>query len=191
VPRLTRAIRKLVLAAVVFVVAATVLYHAVRWVHDRRVTWSVEAHRELIWEHAEANDLPPELVRTIVRAESSGNPRAVSSKGARGLMQIMPRTHAEVCRRRGFPEGNLFDPDHNLRVGTAYLRMLLDRFAGDVRLAVAAYHMGPTRLDRLRRAHPKLGPKALIARHAPASTRHYVRKVLGDRSPVLPPRGNR
>lgn len=83
------------------------------------------------------------LVRAVVQAESSFDPRAVSSKGAKGLMQLMPLTAS------AFGVTDPFDPAENLRAGTAYLRHLLDRYHGDERRALAAYAGGPDAGDRL------------------------------------------
>jgi soluble lytic murein transglycosylase-like protein len=78
----------------------------------------------------------PDLVMAVIWAESQFNPRAESVKNARGLMQLMPETAAR------FHVANPFDPAQNIRGGTSYLRWLLDRFDGDLRLALGAYNAG-------------------------------------------------
>jgi soluble lytic murein transglycosylase len=78
-------------------------------------------------------------------------------------------------------EGDLFDPDYNLRVGTAYLRMMVERFGGDLYLALAAYNWGPTSVSKARKAHPGLTGRELVIRHAPRETRAYCRRVLKGR----------
>jgi soluble lytic murein transglycosylase len=84
-----------------------------------------------------------------------------------------------LVRLRKIPrEGDLEDPEFNIRVGTLYLRMMLDRFDHDVLLAVAAYNMGPTRLAELRAAHPDLSPQELVDTYAPDETITYCRRVL-------------
>ena len=88
--------------------------------------------------------LPPALVHSVIAAESAYDPEAVSSKGAVGLMQLMPETARElnVTDRR--------DPSENVRGGTAYLKQLLDRYAGSrdsLLRALAAYNAGPARVD--------------------------------------------
>lgn len=85
---------------------------------------------------ARENGLDPSLVKAVALVESGFNPSAVSSKGARGLMQLMPAT----ARRYGVR--NVHDPYENLRAGTEHLRDLLDEFDGNVTLALAAYNAG-------------------------------------------------
>ena len=90
----------------------------------------------LVYEAATLNGLDPCLVLSVMRAESSFNRTAVSVKGASGLMQLMPETATR------FGVKNIFDPRENVLGGTRYLRWLLDRFSGDVRLALAGYNAG-------------------------------------------------
>jgi len=90
----------------------------------------------LVQEAASINGLDPCLILSLMRAESSFNRNAVSVKGASGLMQLMPETAAR------FGVKNIFDPRENVLGGTRYLRWLLDRFSGDVRLALAGYNAG-------------------------------------------------
>jgi len=166
------------LSAVVGVAGGYGVWRLVGWTHRRGITRRVEGHSEIIARHARANRLPVALVEAVVRAESGGNPRAVSNRGARGLMQVTDITRREVLRRRDIPEGDLLDAEYNVRVGTAYLRMMVDRFGGDLYLALAAYHLGPTRLQKIRGAHPGLSGRQLVEKHAPAVTARYCRTVL-------------
>lgn len=139
----------------------------------------------LITARAQEAELPPELIRAVVITESGGDPRALSSASARGLMQITPITHREVIRRFKLDEADdekLYDPEYNLMVGTRYLAYLLDRFEGDLKLALAAYHMGPTAVARLQRQHPGLTTDQLLAldgeNQVGPKTRAYVANVL-------------
>ena len=158
------------------------MVYLISWHHERSKTHRIDAYRELIWRHAQSSSVPTELVRAIIEAESSGNRTAVSSKKAKGLMQITPIAEREVLRQAGLAKGDLFDPDYNIRIGTTYLRMLIDRFEGDVYLAVAAYHMGPARARKLRDASPNLSGKQLVEKYAPSSTSSYCRTILVGRS---------
>lgn len=90
----------------------------------------------LVQEAASLNGLDPCLILSIMRAESAFNRSAVSVKGAMGLMQLMPETATR------FGVKNFFDPRENVLGGSRYLRWLLDRFSGDVRLALAGYNAG-------------------------------------------------
>jgi soluble lytic murein transglycosylase len=104
--------------------------------------------------------LDPALVRAVVRAESDYDPKAVSSAGAQGLMQLMPGTAQDLSVQ------NPFDPEENVRGGVQYLRYLLDRFNGDTALALAAYHAGEQTVDR----HNGIPPIE--------ATKTYVKRVL-------------
>jgi len=101
------------------------------------------------------------LVKAVIAAESGFEPNARSPKGAMGLMQLMPDT------ARRFGARNAFAVEDNLRAGTAYLRWLLDAYAGDVQLALAAYNAGENAVQRAGRRVPDI-----------AETRAYVPKVL-------------
>jgi soluble lytic murein transglycosylase-like protein len=105
-----------------------------------------------------ANGVPAGLVRAVLMTESSGDPSAISTAGAQGLMQLMPGTAADC----GIP--NPFDPQDNVRCGTAYLRRLLDRYHGNAVLAVAAYNAGPGVVDRYHGVPPFAETRAYVAR---------------------------
>jgi hypothetical protein len=131
------------------------------------------ALRERINDHSLARDLDPKLVEALIRVESAFNSRAVSSKGAMGLMQLMPGTAIELGVE------NAFDVEENLRGGTAYLRSLLDRFSGDLTLALAGYNAGPGAVEKYRGVPPY------------PETTDYVRRVLAAYGTTPAAKGSR
>ena len=98
--------------------------------------------KSMIEEAAKSESIGAELLRSVIRQESGARPCAVSSKGAEGLMQLMPATS------RQFGVADPFDPRQNLQAGAKYLKQLLNRYGGDVAKALAAYNAGPTRVDQ-------------------------------------------
>lgn len=100
-----------------------------------------ERFGDLIDEAAERHELDSALISAVIRTESNGNPEAVSPAGAKGLMQLMDGTAADLGVKQ------VFDSRENVMSGTRYLRRMLDRF-GDVRQAVAAYNAGPGAVER-------------------------------------------
>jgi soluble lytic murein transglycosylase-like protein len=117
---------------------------------------------DLIVEHSHRHGVRPSLVRAVVQVESGFNPAAYSPKGAMGLMQLMPAT------ARQFGVSNPFNPDENVRAGTAYLRQLLDRYGDNEELALAAYNAGPGAVDKHGQNIPPY-----------RETRDYVTRVNG------------
>ncbi len=130
---------------------------------------------------AKANGLDPAWVAAQTRAESAFMPKARSAADARGLMQLQPSTGALMARRLGLDwqgGGSLYDPATNLRLGTAYLRLMLDRFGGFAYLAIAAYNSGPSPVERWSRARRQLEPDFFIESIPYKETREYVARVL-------------
>lgn len=117
---------------------------------------------ELIEQHAATQQVRPDLVRAVIQVESGFNARARSPKGAMGLMQLMPSTAARM--RVNDP----YNPAENIRGGVAYLRQLLDRYANNEELALAAYNAGPQAVDQ----HGSTIPPY-------RETRNYVNRIKG------------
>jgi len=99
-------------------------------------------YESLIHQHANWQGIRADLVRAVIQVESAFNPRAVSPKGAMGLMQLMPATAA----RLGVLDP--FNPAENIRGGVRYLRILLDKYNDNEQLALAAYNAGPNAVDK-------------------------------------------
>jgi soluble lytic murein transglycosylase-like protein len=128
-----------------------------------------ERFEPIVQEHANRHSLRPELVRAVIQVESGFDPRALSPKGAMGLMQLMPDTARQLGVR------NPWDPEQNIRGGTLYLRQLLDQYDGNEELALAAYNAGSGAVKRYGGRVPPY-----------RETRDYVRKVgaaAGDPGP--------
>jgi hypothetical protein len=102
--------------------------------------------------------LDPDLVTSVIRAESGFNIRARSPKGAQGLMQLMPQTATQLGVK------NAFDPQANVEAGTRYLRELLERYDFDLIKALAAYNAGPQRVEQYNGVPPYYETKAYVAR---------------------------
>lgn len=115
----------------------------------------------LIERAARSHAVRPELVRAVILVESAFNPHAVSSRGAVGLMQLLPAT----ARRYGVADA--FDPEQNITAGVHYLRDLLTRYGNNLELTLAAYNAGEDAVERYGHSIPPF-----------AETRHYVPTVL-------------
>ena len=138
-------------------------------------------HEAEIRRQSQVNGLDPAWVAAQTRAESSFMPKARSHADARGLMQLLPGTGQLTAKRLGTPwlgGESLYDPETNLRLGTAYLRQMLDRFGGLPYLAIAAYNAGPAPVERWRLARAQLEPDFFIESIPYKETRDYVARVL-------------
>ena len=170
----------MVLVGVGLAVAAVASHAIVRGLHRRQIERRLESFDPIIARHAARRHLPPELVRAVIRIESGGRPDARSARDAVGLMQIREDTKRYVMDKLKAPDGDLADPEYNVAVGTGFLRILLDRFGGDVELALAAYNWGPANVNKLLRAHPEVASIELIDTYAPAVTATYCRGILEE-----------
>jgi soluble lytic murein transglycosylase-like protein len=117
---------------------------------------------QLIRRAAQKHGVDEELISSVITAESAFNPRAISRKQARGLMQLMPATASQLA------VSDAFDPAQNVDAGTRYLKLLLEKYRQDLTLALAAYNAGPDRVAQYGGVPPF------------SETRAYVRRVLAE-----------
>lgn len=117
-------------------------------------------YHSIVHEKAANYDMDPSLIKAVIKTESNWNNRAISRAGAKGLMQLMPGTAMDMNVH------NPFDPEENIEGGTKYLKFLLEKFNGDLTLALAAYNAGPTTVEKFGYVPPI------------TETRQYVKKVL-------------
>jgi soluble lytic murein transglycosylase-like protein len=118
------------------------------------------AYGDLILASSRKHEVDWKLVAAVMQAESNFNPRAVSPKGAQGLMQLMPAT------ARLYRVNDPYDPAQNIEAGVRHLKMLVGRYSGKLELALAAYNSGEGNVDRYRGIPPF------------SETRNYVKRVL-------------
>jgi soluble lytic murein transglycosylase len=122
--------------------------------------YSTDKFDHFISDAAEQTGVDSRLLKAMIKAESDFDPRAVSRKGAMGLMQIMPENFKMLNLK------NPFDPWQNIRAGAEYFQKMYERFNGKLALSLAAYNAGPTAVDRYKRIPPY------------QETEEYVRRVL-------------
>jgi hypothetical protein len=120
----------------------------------------IEDYHGIVHEKASEYNMDPSLIKAVIKTESNWNSRAVSRKGAKGLMQLMPTTASDMNVH------NPFNPEENIEGGTKYLKYLLERFNGDLTLALAAYNAGPKTVEKFGFVPPI------------TETKQYVNKVL-------------
>lgn len=132
---------------------------------------------DLIAAAGERYGVPVSLIKAVIDAESSFNPDAVSSAGAKGLMQLMDGT------ARGLGVSNPFDPAQNIEGGTKYLANLLQRFGGELAMVLAAYNAGPTRIAGLGVSSDE---ELMSMLHVlPKETQAYIGKVMNARTKYM------
>lgn len=106
------------------------------------VSPNTDNYNHIIRKKSDKYDIEPAIIKAVITAESNWDPKAISSKGAIGLMQLMPSTAKDMMI------ADPYDPEENIEAGTRYLRHLLDKFNEDLDLALAAYNAGPSRVEK-------------------------------------------
>jgi len=133
--------------------------------------------------NAGINKLDPFLVISLLKEESHFNPFAVSSSNARGLMQVLPGTARDIVRWKGLDRGcsrELFNPESNIKVGTAYLCHTCETLENNMLYAVAAYNCGPAAVKSWLKKTPHDDPDRFVENIPYTQTRDYVKKVFGS-----------
>lgn len=137
--RVKRTVRPRLITGILVCVALAFLYGY----------WAPFAYQPTVMREARANHVNPYLVAAVIRVESRFRPTVTSSRGAVGLMQLMPSSAQWInVKRHGSQTPDLTDPKTNIALGTWYLSYLLKRFHGNPNLALAAYNGGPQTVDR-------------------------------------------
>ena len=126
----------------------------------RKALYNIRSYDDVITEAAERTGISSSLLKAVIHVESYFNPRAVSKKGALGLMQIMPQN------LEALNINDPFDPWENIMGGAHYFKLMLERFSGQVDLALAAYNAGPTAVEKYNDIPPY------------PETQRYVKKVM-------------
>ena len=132
--------------------------------------------REIVKAAAARYSLDADLISSVIAAESNFDPKAISKRNARGLMQLLPETAARLGVR------NIFDPQENIDAGTHYLRDLLQKYNNDLALALAAYNAGPERVQQYGRVPPYVETVSYIRR----VKRAYEKSKSGGSFKVAP-----
>jgi soluble lytic murein transglycosylase len=136
---------------------------------------------ETIRTESAKNNLDPYFVASLIRQESEFNPNAVSRANAYGLMQLLPSVGKSMAREEGltrFQTFQLLDPETNIRLGTRYLRQMLDHFGGVQEYALAAYNAGENRVTDWQSAGPYSGLDEFVESIPFTETREYVQAIL-------------
>jgi soluble lytic murein transglycosylase len=130
--------------------------------------------------YAKQYGLDPYLVYAVIREESRFKSRALSRSFAYGLMQIIPSTGRKISRDLGlrYSRWKMYNPRVNIQMGVYYLAVLIERFDGNVSLALAGYNGGPNRVNKLMKKYPEFDIDEFVEDIPLSETRNYVKKVM-------------
>lgn len=140
-----------------------------------------EPYWDTIKEESAKNNLDPYLVASLIRQESEFNPSVISYANAWGLMQLLPSVGRQLAREEGmthFQTFQLLDPETNIKLGTRYLRQMLDHLGGVTEYALAAYNAGESRVTDWQSAGPYQGMDEFVESIPFTQTREYVQAIL-------------
>lgn len=169
-----------VIAALVMGIAGTAL-----WIlFDKKPETSVQnypvIYEEMIRTYASENNIPPAYVASVILAESSYRPEAVSYANAQGLMQILPTTGEWIAGKfdETYTEGCLFDPETNIKYGCWYLGFLMSRYDGDMKCSSSAYHAGQGTVDKWLKDPANSADGKTLDNIPSEATETYVSRIL-------------
>ncbi len=172
---------RLILPLIAVLLLISIAYYVFFFPKDVQKVAYPLSYRDEIEKYAAEYELDPARVAAVIYCESTFRPEAVSSAGARGLMQIMPETGEWIAMKLdesdGYTDDDLFDPETNLRYGCWYLHYLDGRYDGDLTKATAAYHAGGTRVDEWLTNKTYSSDGVTLAYIPYDSTRDYVARV--------------
>lgn len=140
-------------------------------------------YSEYVYKYSEENNIDPLLVFAIIKAESNFNPKIVSKSNAKGLMQLMDTTAEEITEKEfqeNYYSTMLFEPEKNIKIGTAYFASLLERYNGNIPIALAAYNAGIGKVDNWIKDGIIKEDGSNIENIPYQETNNYVRKILRD-----------
>lgn len=132
---------------------------------------------DIIRAASERYGVDADLIHCVIAIESNFNPKAVSPKNARGLMQLLPQTAAQLGVR------NIFDPHENIEAGTRYLKVMLARYNNNLTLALAAYNAGPEKVEQFGRRVPPYPETVKYVRRISRSYAHFESEAAQNNKP--------
>ncbi|MDD4376053.1 MAG: lytic transglycosylase domain-containing protein [Clostridia bacterium] len=150
---------------------------------NKRLIYPIK-YNDYVQEAASINKVDPNLIYAIIKQESKFDPKVISNKDAKGLMQVMESTAKEVAADIDYiDEDNLdlFNPEINIAIGSKYYRWLLDRYDGNMRLALCAYNAGPGNVDKWIQVEEIYNNGNLVISAIPfEETKNYVISVINN-----------
>lgn len=179
-----RMMKRILLIAVIAVLLLGIAGIGLKMLFDKKpevtvMNYPVE-YEDLIRTYAAENNIPPAYVASVILAESSYRPEAVSYADARGLMQILPSTAKWIAGKfdEEYVEGCLFDPETNIKYGCWYLGFLMNRYDGDMECSSSAYHAGQGTVDKWLK-DPAISADGKTLDNIPSeATGTYVSRIL-------------
>jgi soluble lytic murein transglycosylase len=158
--------------------AAVLCAASLIWLNGKTGVFSGNPYEDLIIKYSSDYGVDTLLVKALIEKESKADPDALSSKGAIGLMQIMPKTAEEIAGRLSIPldDNSLRNPEINIMFGVFYLKQLLSYYDDNLILALAAYNAGIGNVDAWKAQNPQVASK--ISKIPFKETRRYVKGIL-------------